>query len=85
MLVRFGPLTQADLSAAIADETLRGRPPHSLIVGSEALRLSALRMLEMPDGLGAVVQSVPRVELEGELPSDGWALRTLAETAAALR
>lgn len=85
MVVREGALTPADLAAAIADEGQRGREPHSLIVGCEDLRLSALRMLELPDGLGAIVQSFPRVTRDERLPWNGWALQTLAETAEALR
>jgi hypothetical protein len=74
---RRGELSERVLQDALADEGLRGARPMRLVVGSDALAQVAHRILD-PRGLGALVSSMPNVEVDQQLADDEWELREAA-------
>jgi hypothetical protein len=71
---REGALTEMSLIDAIADETQRGREANLLAVGTPALGVQALRILNLHGGLAQLVAATPAVVVDPDL-GDAWELR----------
>lgn len=78
-ITRTGELTEQSLVDAVVSERSEGRRPARVVVGSEPLRLLALRILSSRDaGLDVLAEQFPRVELDPSLDDAAWQLHGAA-------
>lgn len=84
-VLRYGPLSEEVVRAAVADELARGREAYSLRVGGERAYREALRILTPEGGLASLTQTLPRVHVDRDLREGQWRLFTFDETVAAMR